>query len=101
MWYDRRDFPNHDGYVPRFAASFDGGETFTASVVISKAPNARSAQKGPDFLLNGGDTAGLTAAADGRFHAVWIDNRTGVQQVWTAAIGIGTPDRAAAPRPDR
>lgn len=93
MWYDRRDFPNHDGYTPRFAASLDGGQTFTPSIVISTAPNARAAQRGPDYLPNGGDTAGLTAAADGRFHAVWIDNRTGTQQVWTAPITLEAPAR--------
>lgn len=88
LWYDRRDFPDRSGYVPRFAVSMDGGNTFTASVAVSTAPNALSAQKGPDFLPNGGDTAGLTSAVDGRFHALWIDNRTGIQQVWTAAISV-------------
>ena len=88
MWYDRRDFPHKDGYTPRFAASLDGGITFAKSVPVSTAPNALSAQKGSDHHPNGGDTAGLTAAADGRFHAIWIDNRTGIQQVWTAAVSI-------------
>jgi hypothetical protein len=40
------------------------------------------------FSLTGGDTAGLAASADGTFHALWIDNRTGVQQAWTAAITV-------------
>jgi hypothetical protein len=88
MWYDRRDYPDNSGYVPRFAASLDGGVTFTSSVLLSTAPNALAAQKGADFLANGGDTAGLVAAADGRFHALWIDNRTGVQQVWTTPISV-------------
>jgi hypothetical protein len=35
-----------------------------------------------------GDTAGLVADADGVFHALWIDNRTGVHQVWTATIAV-------------
>ncbi|MEO7964727.1 MAG: sialidase family protein [Gemmatimonadaceae bacterium] len=86
MWYDRREFQGGDGYRPRFAASRDGGESWSSSVAVSTAPNAKSAQKGSEYLPNGGDTAGLTAAADGRFHAAWIDNRTGVQQVWTASI---------------
>ena len=88
MWYDRRDFADKSGYMPRFAASLDGGDTFSASVQVSTAPNAMSAQKGTDFLANGGDTAGLTTAADGRFHAIWIDNRTGLQQVWTAPVSV-------------
>lgn len=88
LWYDRREFPAGDGYRPRFAASRDGGATWSASVPVSTAPNAAAAQRGPDYLANGGDTAGLATAADGRFHAAWIDNRTGVQQVWTAAITV-------------
>lgn len=94
LWYDRREYPAGDGYRARFAASTDGGASWSASVAVATAPNAASAQQGPDYLANGGDTAGLTAAADGRFHAAWIDNRTGVQQVWTAAITI----RPAVPR---
>ena len=88
LWYDRREFPAAEGYRPRFAASLDGGASWSPSVAVSTAPNARAAQQGPDYLPNGGDTAGLAAAADGRFHALWIDNRTGVQQVWTAAITV-------------
>ncbi|MEO6446576.1 MAG: sialidase family protein [Gemmatimonadaceae bacterium] len=88
LWYDRGDFPTGDGYLPRFAASVDGGRTWGASVAVSTAPNSSAAHRSGDYLPNGGDTAGLTAAADGRFHALWIDNRTGVQQVWTAAISL-------------
>ena len=32
--------------------------------------------------------AGDLWLADGRFHAAWIDNRSGVQQVWTAALTV-------------
>ncbi|MCC6928390.1 MAG: exo-alpha-sialidase [Gemmatimonadaceae bacterium] len=88
LWYDRREFPAGDGYRPRFSASRDGGVTWSASVAVATAPNAARAQRGPDYLANGGDTAGLATSADGRFHAAWIDNRTGVQQVWTAAISV-------------
>jgi hypothetical protein len=35
-----------------------------------------------------GDYAAMTAAADGRFHAFWIDNRTGVAQMYTSAITV-------------
>ena len=38
--------------------------------------------------FNGGDTAGLAADADGVFHALWIDSRTGVHQMWTATIAV-------------
>jgi hypothetical protein len=89
LWYDRRDANDNLAYYARFAASFDGGLTFSPSVRVSGAPNDPGAQRDRQaFLATGGDTAGLTAAADGRFHAVWIDNRTGIQQVWTAAISV-------------
>ena len=87
LWYDRREANDNLAYHTRFAASFDGGLTFSPSVRVSAAPNDPTAQRDAQpFVATGGDTAGLTAAADGRFHAVWIDNRTGRQQVWTAAI---------------
>lgn len=35
-----------------------------------------------------GDYAGLAADAGGTFHAFWIDNRTGLQQIWTAPISV-------------
>jgi hypothetical protein len=35
-----------------------------------------------------GDYAGLTADAAGTFHAFWIDNRTGLPQIWTAPIRV-------------
>jgi len=93
LWYDRRDFPDADGYRPRFAASVDGGAHWTPGVAVSAAPSVRRAQREGEYLANGGDTAGLSAAADGRFHAMWIDNRTGVQQVWTAAITVRRSSR--------
>jgi hypothetical protein len=53
----------------------------------------------------GGDTAGLTADASGTFHPVWVDNRTGVAQLWTAAIAVrgtvttnGSPELASLER---
>ena len=33
-------------------------------------------------------TAGLSAAAGGAFHAVWVDGRTGVGQAWTATVTV-------------
>ncbi len=107
-WYDRRNSTNDADYEVRFAASFDGGQTFTKSVLVSEKPNVFD--KGEFWSLKGlalldktsaarllvvrdeyvasGDTADLTADATGVFHPVWIDNRTGVRQVWTATINV-------------
>jgi hypothetical protein len=87
LWYDRREASDNLAYRARFAASFDGGLTFSPSVRVSAAPNDPKAQHDSQpFVAAGGDTAGLNAAADGRVHVVWIENRLGLQQVWTAAI---------------
>lgn len=89
LWYDRREFPDGSGYRPRFAASRDGGKSWSPSVALSAEPNDVRAQRVPGYLANGGDTAGLSAMADGSFFAAWIDNRTGVQQVWGAKVAVG------------
>lgn len=123
-WYDRRDFPDESGWVTRFRASLDGGETWLPSRTVSEHPNAysvdstfpmfvetqRRASLGSspgriqvsigahEFMILGGDTAGLAADSDGIFHPLWIDNRTGVAQVWTAAVsvrGIGMKNGAS------
>lgn len=111
MWYDRRDHPDNLGWDARFSASFDGGATFEPSVRVSERgatfPPGTSREKrssatpprddqerlraqidaGRDsFMFMGGDTAGLAADASGIFHAAWVDNRTSVPQLWTAAI---------------
>nr|MDQ3919493.1 glycoside hydrolase [Acidobacteriota bacterium] len=108
-WYDRRESPDNLGWAVRFAASFDGGETFTPSVRVSTGEMDQARDRwvlvggnafeprgpgrplrlyltSPGFRFSGGHTAGLAAAADGTFHPVWVDNRTGVRQVWTASI---------------
>ncbi len=90
LWYDRRDNPHNIGYWPRFSASLDGGETWLRSVRVSASPHVAT----DDTRKNGGDTAGLAADADGTFHPVWIDNRTGIPQMWTATVNV----KAAARR---
>jgi hypothetical protein len=83
-WYDRRDSPDNLGYNVRFAASLDGGATWLPSVRVSSAPHVPD----DDPRKNSGDTAGLTADADGVFHPVWIDNRTHVPQMWTTTVKV-------------
>ena len=113
MWYDRRDNPNDPGYSVRFSTSLDGGDTWSPSVRLSEKPmsfpagergtfwtNSRiSAARGAfpatvnaevrfNDWLDGGHTAGLAADAGGQFHAVWVDNRTGIHQLWGANIDV-------------
>jgi len=83
-WYDRRDNADNLGYYVMFAASVDGGRTWLPSVRVSAAAHVAD----DDTRKNSGDTAGLAADADGVFHPVWIDNRTGIPQMWTTTVTI-------------
>ncbi len=89
MWYDSRDLPaKRQGWNIRFRASLDGGETWLPSVRVTE--KASLFKQRPAYLsTRAGDTAGLVADGDGVFHAAWVDNRTGVRQIWTAAIRVG------------
>jgi hypothetical protein len=110
-WNDRRDNPDNIGYFTRFAASLDGGESWLPSMRVSEQP-ARfrqgmegetlsafaSVAEGPagrqtiriarSGEFHAGDTAGLRADAAGVFHALWIDNRNGRDEVYTAPIHV-------------
>ncbi|HEX4682885.1 MAG TPA: sialidase family protein [Gemmatimonadaceae bacterium] len=111
-WHDRREFPDGAGWRIRATASLDGGDTWLPSVPVSEkahsiASNAvdaygpfggqRAARAGapitfgvnPDgFLVAAGHTTGLVADAGGTFYPVWVDNRTGTSQLWTAPVKV-------------
>ena len=121
IWYDRRNSTNNLDWEVRFTASLDGGDTFMPSVKVSESAfthdkdkqkfeihvfASRPGQLGgasldlalSPFFLHGGHTAGLAADAAGRFHPFWVDNRTGVSQVWTAPVTVrGKPVRYSSP----
>jgi hypothetical protein len=116
MWYDRRDNADNTGWWVRFTASVDGGETFSPSVRVSEAALDIARDTAPvisamtrggghphpllaggplrtdivysHFNFVGGHTAGLASSADGLFHPSWVDNRTGVSQVYTTTIRV-------------
>jgi hypothetical protein len=107
-WYDRRSSESGLGWDVRFAASIDGGETFGPAARVSGEPFRYGWEGGlmtvgqggggeerhsADVSLHGfndmgGHTAGMAADASGRFHPVWVDNRTGVPQMWTAPVEV-------------
>jgi len=109
-WYDTREAPSEFAFHQYFAASFDGGESFTAPERVSSAISrpmgsgnllpAPATFSGPEGELrvallsaasrwvNGGDYMGLTASADGHFHPVWADARSGTYQVYTAEVRV-------------
>ncbi len=116
LWYDRRDSRDNLGWAPRFSASLDGGQTFLHSAGFEGSGMRFFQDKTAQFMGRailggslpmrrggviqafvgyccwsdalGGETAGLTADASGGFHALWVDNRTGIRQVWTAPITV-------------
>lgn len=125
-WYDRREDPRNREFRLRFTASVDGGRSVMRSVPVSQrayryASGAEpetlfpSAMRfGPDTsgavwigLTTGrsnrlyyqvGDYGGLAARADGAFQPIWIDNRTQVPQLYTAAVTVSVPVRTAEER---
>jgi hypothetical protein len=111
-WYQNFCLPKR-GWNLRFAASVDGGDTFTPSILISNRPQLFEQGevwpvRGPitgsqgtrdgvavgfsvnwgRFFFGFGETTGMAAGADGVFHAFWINNQTGVSQIWTAPIQV-------------
>ena len=98
-WYDTRGLPvKQAGYNIRFRASADGGETWLPSVPVSSVSTLWTAsvkQRYPKpeeeagYWRGGpGHTAGLAADAEGVFHPLWIDGRTGIRQVFTATVRV-------------
>jgi hypothetical protein len=108
-WYDRRSSGDDVAYTTRFTASLDGGDTWLPSVPIASAPNVfggiehwqlvpRGAPAKPGDTQNfsvvrwewvpSGNTAGLDADAGGVFHGLWVDDRTGVKQLYTATATV-------------
>ena len=109
-WYDTQQAPSRFAFHQYFAASFDGGETFTSPHRVSGAlseplgsgnlvptPLTFSGTEGElrvalisaaSRWVNGGDYMGLTTSADGHFHPIWADARSGTYQVYTAAVRI-------------
>jgi len=117
-WLDTRASEDGSAFDEYFAASVDGGISFLPPVRVSlesihpHAPgnlgvNASSAVgRGAVFislersfgrLESGGDYLGLTADADGIFHPLWPDTRTGAYRLYTAAVRVTSEGPVSAP----
>lgn len=92
MWLQHEDsLERRECYRIYFAASADGGASFTEPVVVSDAVSCPTSEGNPRTLerwVRGTDYLGMAAGADGRFHPVWVDARTGVFEVYTAALRV-------------
>jgi len=90
LWNDRRDDRGDLCFRPYATVSRDGGRTFLPSQSLSSVPVCPSAGR----WLNGGDTQGLVAMADGSFQALWIGAgapASGALQMWTSRIAVRSP----------
>jgi hypothetical protein len=98
-----------------FTASTDGGQTFLQPVAVQSTPARLDAMQSSGYaaaaehvqgqifvgfsspgsrFTSGGDYVGMAADGNGAFHPIWVDARSGTDQVWTATARIG-----AAPSP--
>lgn len=92
-WMDWRDSADRSDCPELYwAASADGGASFGPEVRVSTEracfgtrANGGGARRWP---LGGGDYMGMAAAADGSFHPIWSDSRTGIFQIWTATVRV-------------
>ena len=119
VWNDRRDDANGECYRLYASASLDGGDSFLPNVQVnphSTCPNTRGNWSGsagvftdgngvvvlsgmPGRFSNGGETQGLVAGPDGRFHVTWINGESGVMQLWYTSFTVpGVTQKAGARR---
>lgn len=90
-WLDRRDDPAGECYAPYFAASADGGKTFSAPVSVAdelSCPDRDRMGFPGRRWPTGGDYFGFAAGSDGRFHVLWPDARSGTFELRTAAVSV-------------
>ena len=69
----------------RLRASLDGGITWLPSVRVTDFVSRSDPETDESWV---GHTAGLVADASGAFHPLWVNNRTGVRQVFTAVVVV-------------
>ncbi len=87
-WYDTRDLPEKkEGWNIRFRCSLDGGQTWLPSQRVTDQDSILSDDAHWSAKWTG-DTAGLAVDANGIFHAVWVDNRSGLRQLRTSEISV-------------
>lgn len=92
MWLAREESAEPCSRL-RFSVSTDGGRSFRESVKVSDIASCpgrspRNAAAHAHRPLGGGDYNGLAAAADGSFHVVWADARSGIYQLHHARVVV-------------
>ena len=103
-WNDRRGDPTDRCYQLFFAASADGGATFSANRRIEEGFTCPIGRPGPSAspdtsvdpvksearFKNGGDTQGIVGLPNGGFHLAWINGASGEMQLWSTVVSVDT-----------
>lgn len=93
-WMDNRDNPTGKCYAPYIIFSTDGGNTFSNLTKVGSELSCPTPSQAGEYIserrrwLAGGDYFGLTTTADGKFHVVWPDARSGKFDLMTSAITV-------------
>jgi len=118
VWNDRRDDPTDMCFRLYGSASLDGGQTFLPNVEIGSHPACPDtaanwsgsinsfASDGTvtlssvgDRFMNGGESQGLAASPDGRFHVTWSSDVNDVMQLWYSSFTVNGVARAVGEEP--
>ncbi len=84
-WYDRRDEPDDRCHRLFVAGSVDGGRTFSANAPATQVRTCVASRR----WGNVGDTLGIAADTDGRFHSVFISGQKDSEmQLYGAAFDV-------------
>lgn len=93
-WMDSRDDPSGKCYTPYVSVSSNGGQAFSDATKVGNKLSCPDPSVAGDIVPGrwptGGDYFGLTAAADGQFHLLWSDARSGKFELRTAAISVNS-----------
>ncbi|MBL7849571.1 MAG: exo-alpha-sialidase [Cyclobacteriaceae bacterium] len=90
-WVDSRRDPFGGKSELWFAASRDGGTTFSAPVVVSDVSSDPRTPANDDVankFPGGGHYLGIAASPDGSFHVIWSDSRSGVFSLQTSRVKV-------------
>lgn len=85
VWYDVTLRGGTLNSEVRLRASLDGGSTWLPGVRVTEFVGRNDPEAAESWL---GHTSGLAADASGTFHPLWVDNRTGVRQVFTTTVVV-------------
>jgi hypothetical protein len=94
VWYDRGSDESGGCYQLFFAASSDGGASFSAAQRLDETRTCPLGESGADPVTseyrfkNGGDTQGIVGLPKGGFHLAWIRSGGREMQLWSTTIEL-------------